>query len=149
MTAEQVFSIANAVALVGWLILVVAGRARWAAALVTGACLPLLLAVLYSGLLIGHWGEAQGGFGTLAGVQTLFSNPWLLLAGWVHYLAFDLFIGSWQVRDARVQQIPHLVVVPALILTFLFGPVGLALYFVIRAGTFYRTRRLWQSVRWA
>jgi hypothetical protein len=132
MTAEQVFSISNFVALAGWLVLVIAGRSRWAAALVTGAILPLILAVLYGGLVMTHWSETAGGFGTLAGVQALFSNHWLLLAGWVHYLAFDLFIGSWQVRDAREHQIPHWAVVPGLILTFVFGPVGLLLYFAIR-----------------
>ena len=52
MTAEQVFSISNFVALAGWLVLVIAGRSRWAAALVTGAILPLILAVLYGGLVI-------------------------------------------------------------------------------------------------
>ena len=93
MTAEQLFSIANAVALGGWL--------PWISSLVTGAILPLLFAVLYAGLLLGNWGAAEGGFSSLAAVESLFSNQWMLLAGWVHYLAFDLFIGSWQVRDAR------------------------------------------------
>ena len=65
----------------------------------------------------------------------LFSGKPLLAAagGWVHYLAFDLFIGAWQVRDARVQGISHLLVIPCLQLTFLFGPAGLLLYFLIRA----------------
>jgi ABA DEFICIENT 4-like len=76
---------------------------------------------------------SAGNFQTLAGVGALFDNRWLLLAGWVHYLAFDLFIGAWQVRDARVYGISHLLVIPCLILTFLFGPVGLLLYFLIRA----------------
>jgi hypothetical protein len=141
MTPQQVFSIANLVAVAGWLILIVAGRARWAAALVTGAVLPLLFAILYGGLIAAHWGETPGGFSSLIAVQELFSNPWLLLAGWVHYLAFDLFVGSWQVRDAQEHRIPHLAVVPGLILTFLFGPVGLLLYFMIRLGK-NRTLRL-------
>ena len=132
MTADKVFSIANDVALLGWLILIFAGRMRWAAALVTGAVLPLLLAVVYSYLIAAHFGETQGGFGTLSGVAALFSNPWLLLAGWVHYLAFDLFIGSWQVRDSKQHGIPHLLTVPCLILTFFLGPAGLLLYFLIR-----------------
>jgi membrane protein insertase Oxa1/YidC/SpoIIIJ len=132
MTPEQLFSIANFGALLGWLVLVVAGPKRWAAPLVTGAILPLLFAVLYVGLIAAHLGGSSGGFSSLAAVAALFSNPWLLLAGWVHYLAFDLFIGSWQVRDARRKGIPHLLVIPALILTFLFGPAGLLLYFVIR-----------------
>jgi hypothetical protein len=134
MTAEQVFSVANSAALVGWIVLIIFGARRWAAGLVTGALLPLLFAVLYAGLLAAHWGETQGGFGSLAGVAALFSNPWLLLAGWVHYLAFDLFIGSWEVRDARSRGIAHWMVIPCLALTFFFGPVGLLLYFVLRVG---------------
>ena len=55
-----------------------------------------------------------------------------MLAGWVHYLAFDLFVGSWQVRDGQEHHIPHWAIVPALILTFLFGPAGLLLYAIIR-----------------
>ena len=132
MTPERIFPLANSTALLGWLILVFAGRVRWAAALVTGVLLPLIFAVLYTGLIAAHWGETQGSFGALSGVAALFRNPWLLLAGWVHYLAFDLFIGSWQVRDAASLQIPHLAVIPCLILTFFFGPAGLLLYFVIR-----------------
>jgi hypothetical protein len=132
MNAEQVFRICNLAALAGWVILVIAGRARWAAASVIGMILPLLLALVYTGLLIAHWGESQGGFGSIAAVSALFSNPWLLLAGWVHYLAFDLFIGSWEVRDAKINHIPHLAIVPCLILTFLFGPAGLLLYHIIK-----------------
>jgi hypothetical protein len=70
----------------------------------------------------------------LADVRALFSNDFLLLAGWIHYLAFDLFIGSWEVRDARRLGIHHLTVVPCLVLTFMLGPVGLLLYLALRAG---------------
>jgi hypothetical protein len=139
VTPERIFSLANSTALLGWLILIFAGRLRWAAALVTGALIPILFAVLYASLIAAHWGETQGGFSTLAGVAALFANPWLLLAGWVHYLAFDLFIGSWQVRDAAAHQLAHLIVIPCLILTFLFGPAGLLLYFGLR---FAKTKTL-------
>jgi len=77
-------------------------------------------------------GEAEGDFFTLAGVQQLFANPWAALAGWLHYLAFDLFIGSWEVRNARRVGIPHWQVIPCLFLTFMLGPVGLLVYFVLR-----------------
>ncbi len=132
MNAEQVFSICNSVALVGWLILVFAGRMRWAAYLTTGVVLPLLLAVAYLVLLVGYWGETKGGFGSLSGVAALFENHWVLLAGWIHYLCFDLFIGSWQVRDAAARGISHWLVIPCLFFTFMFGPVGLLLYFGLR-----------------
>jgi hypothetical protein len=65
----------------------------------------------------------------------LFSNPWLLLAGWIHYLAFDLLVGSWEARDAHDRGVRHLLVVPCLILTFLFGPIGWLIYLGIRTRT--------------
>jgi len=58
-----------------------------------------------------------------------------VLAGWVHYLAFDLFIGCWIVLDAQERHIKHLLLVPCLGLTFMFGPVGLLLYFILRAAS--------------
>jgi ABA4-like protein len=132
MTAEQVFSLASMVATLGWLVLAVAGRRTWASGLVSGIVIPLALAVLYAGLLAANWGGSKGGFGSLADVALLFSSEWVLLAGWVHYLAFDLFIGSWETRDAVRHGVPHLLVIPCLVLTFLFGPVGLLLYFGLR-----------------
>src|SRR5262245_16909882 len=139
MTAAQVFSFANLITATGWLILIVLGRKSWVHGLVVGVILPLLLAVLYAGLLIAHWSDVHGGFGTLAGVQALFSNEWILLAGWVHYLAFDLFVGCWEMRDAQQYGIPYWAVIPSLVLTFLFGPVGLLIYFLIRV---FRIRKL-------
>lgn len=132
MAADQIFQICNALASLGWLGLVLFGWKRWASSVAIAVFLPLLLAVIYSALLLTHWGGSSGNFNSLAGVAALFSNPWLLLAGWVHYLAFDLFVGSWEARDALAHQIPHLAVVPCLLLTFLFGPVGLLLYLILR-----------------
>jgi hypothetical protein len=74
---------------------------------------------------------AEGGFSTLSGVASLFANPWLLLAGWVHYLAFDLLVGTWEARDARERGLPHLLLVPCLVLTFLLGPAGWLLYMTV------------------
>ena len=137
MTPEKLFSLCNTLAPVGWLILIFAGK-NAKARLIAGVAIPLTLAVTYLVFLAEHFGESTGSFGTLAGVAALFSNPWLLLAGWVHYLAFDLFVGAWQVRDAQANAIPHLLVIPCLVLTFLFGPVGLLLYFAIRVARLKR-----------
>lgn len=101
MTPERVFTLCNSAALAGWIVLAVAPRRRWASAVVSGLLIPALLALVYAVLIALHLGEGRGGFGSLAAVSALFANPWLLLAGWVHYLAFDLFIGSWEARDAE------------------------------------------------
>jgi hypothetical protein len=76
--------------------------------------------------------RSEGGFSSLPDVARLFMNPWLLLAGWIHYLAFDLLVGSWEARDARKHGINHLLVIPCLILTFMFGPAGWLLYRGVR-----------------
>jgi hypothetical protein len=131
MTAEQLFSILNMVAIAAWLPLVFVPRARWAASLVP-VVIPALLAVAYIGLITASLPEGGGGFSSLASVRELFASDWALLAGWVHYLAFDLFVGGWEVRDAQRRGVPHLLIVPSLILTFLFGPAGLLLYLGIR-----------------
>jgi hypothetical protein len=133
MTPEQIFSIANTVALLSWILLAVLPGRRWVTRVVTGTAVPLLFAVLYVGILVSMFSRTAGGFSTLTAVATLFSNPWLLLAGWVHYLAFDLLIGSWELEDSRERGIPHWLVVPCLILTFLVGPAGWLLYKVLQS----------------
>ena len=134
MSPNQIFSIANVVAMCGWLLLIVLPRKRWVTHLVSGAAIPAVLAMLYMIILAMHFFGSAGGFSSLPDVALLFSNPWLLLAGWIHYLAFDLLVGSWEARDARDRGIAHIFVVPCLILTFLFGPAGWLLYLGIRSG---------------
>ena len=131
MSPEQLFSVLNLIAMAAWLPLVFLPRVRGAATVVP-VVVPVVLAVVYVALVAVALPGSEGGFSSLAGVRTLFDNPWGLLAGWTHYLAFDLFIGGWEVRDAQRRGIPHLLVVPALVLTFLLGPGGLLLYLAIR-----------------
>lgn len=133
MSPEQIFSLCGMLAAAGWLLLVFLPRWRWTARLVCPVVIPLVIALIYLWLVATTIGRTPGGFGSLADVSLIFQNPWVLLAGWIHYLAFDLFVGSWEVRDAQRVGIHHLLVVPCLILTFLFGPVGLLLYFILRA----------------
>src|SRR5919106_1838586 len=121
MTAEQLFSLLNMITMAAWLPLVFVPRARWSATL-EPVVIPVLLAAIYVVLVAVTLTEGEGGFSSLAGVRALFENDWGLLAGWTHYLAFDLFVGGWEVRDAQRRGIRHLLIVPALVLTFLFGP---------------------------
>jgi hypothetical protein len=76
--------------------------------------------------------EGFGAFGSLAGIRSAFSIDGILLAGWIHYLAFDLFVGSWEVRDAQHVGLSHWLVLPCLFLTLMVGPVGLLVYFALR-----------------
>jgi len=132
MTSEQIYSALNLVAMLGWLPLLLLPRARWAVSLVP-IVVPAVLSVAYVALVAAALPGSDGGFSSLAAVRALFESPEALLAGWTHYLAFDLFIGGWEVRDAQRRGIPHLLLVPALVLTFLAGPGGLLLYLGIRS----------------
>jgi hypothetical protein len=132
MSPEQVFALANGIALLSWLLLAVLPGRRWVTDIVTGKAVPAVFAVLYIAIVATTLSGAEGSFSTLAGVASLFANPWLLLAGWVHYLAFDLLIGTWEARDARERGVPHLLLIPCLFLTFMLGPAGWLLYMGVR-----------------
>jgi hypothetical protein len=133
MSPDQLFSILNLVALTSWSLLALFPKRRVVTDVVAGTVVPAALAGIYAVIVALAWSSSPGGFYSLADVSELFGNPWLLLAGWTHYLAFDLLIGSWEVRDARDRDVPHLFVLPCLVLTFLFGPAGWLLYRGVRA----------------
>ncbi len=132
MNAETLFSIANTTALIGWILLAVAPRWSWTRWLVISGTIPLLLAAAYLVLIVLFFGASDGGFDSLANVMKLFSSPNVVLAAWIHYLAFDLFVGSWEVRDAQKSGVSHWFVIPCLVFTFLLGPIGFLLYHIVR-----------------
>jgi len=134
MTANQVFSIVNPIALVSWLLLIVLPGRRWVID-AAGLAVPVLFAIVYTAIVAANFFGSPGGFSSLPGVALLFGNPWLLLAGWTHYLAFDLLVGTWEARDAQERGVSHLLLVPCLVLTFLFGPAGWLLYRGVSART--------------
>jgi hypothetical protein len=133
VTPAQIFAAANIVAVAAWVLLAVLPRRRWVTSIVSGVAVPAVFAIGYVIIIASQWGSSSGGFSTLDAVGALFSNRWLLLAGWLHYLAFDLLVGTWEVRDARQRGIPHVAVLPCLALTFMFGPAGWLLYSVVRS----------------
>ena len=126
------FSLAGTLAMAGWVALVVFPKSPLVTDRLVGLGIPALIGLLYAGLILAFWAGSPGGFGSLDDVAALFTVRGLLLAGWVHYLAFDLFVGAWEVRTARTEKIPHLLVVPCLVMTFLFGPVGLLMFLTLR-----------------
>lgn len=133
MLPDQIFQVASSTALAGWIALLASPFIPRAADLIAGFAIPALLAVAYTGLVLAFWSTGEGGFDTLDNVARLFESRELLLAGWIHYLAFDMFVGAWIVRAARAAGVNFWMVVPCLVLTFLFGPAGLLSFFAIRA----------------
>lgn len=132
MTPETLFTFANALALAGWVALLLFPRrpaVNWA---LCGVALPVAFALAYVTVLAFAMPGAPGGFSTLAGVAALFASPWVLLAGWLHYLAFDLFLGAWMARRATAEGLPRWTLFLSLPPTFLLGPLGLLVFLGLR-----------------
>jgi hypothetical protein len=133
MSFVQLFSSASTLAMLGWFILVFLPRGwKWLNP-IASMLIPLILSVLYSFLIARYFFSAEGGFDTLANVQQLFTYPAVALAGWVHYLAFDLFVGGVIAKQADEIGLSRLIQAPILLLTFMFGPFGYLLFMFIKA----------------
>lgn len=135
MPAETAFIIVNAAALPFWLLLVFLPHQPITHRLVHSGLFAVLFGVIYIfylGIALTADAPAGAGMGSLAGLQAAFADPRALLAGWVHYLVFDLFVGAWITRDARRNALPHPAIVVPLVLTLLAGPFGLLLYLVLK-----------------
>jgi Domain of unknown function (DUF4281) len=133
MNAEQLFSLANGLAVLCWILLAVLPNRPWVTSVIAGRVAPAIFAVAYIAIVVVVFPRAEGSFSTLAGVTTLFTNPWLLLAGWLHYLAFDVLIGTWEARDGVERGVPRWLLVPCLFLTLMFGPMGWLAYLGARS----------------
>lgn len=135
MTLEAVFAFASTLAFFAWLGLFIFYSQPWIYTTLFSGVLIILagLYVIYLAYGITAGGTEGGGFGSLAEVKALMSSDEALLAGWIHYLAFDLFVGMWIAHDAWKKDINRWMLLPCLLATFMAGPLGLILYFVIRA----------------
>ena len=131
MTPELVFSICNTLVLPQWFLMIVAPKWSLTQQLVKLRIIPFLLAIVYAIYIGLSFGGSEGGFGSLEGVMQLFTDKQMVLAGWIHYLAFDLLIGSWVLKTAQKKGIHHGLVIPCLIGCFMLGPVGFLVFWII------------------
>lgn len=136
MNWDQAFMAINGLVVPAWLLLVFLPRHGLTRKLVHSALYPAIMGGIYLATLVAaiFFGQsAEGvGFSSLAAVALLFDHPNGVIVGWTHYLVFDLFVGAWISRDAQRRKIPHLIVIPGLISAFLFGPIGLLYYMLLR-----------------
>lgn len=132
MNPSLIFKIANAITVFAWLVLIFSPNQVRVIRLLRVFVSGLLLGGVYViSIIIGN-GQTEGNFSSLESVRLLFANDYFLLAGWIHYLAFDMFIGTWETEDAIKEKINRWILVPILALTFYFGPAGWLLYLILR-----------------
>jgi hypothetical protein len=134
MNADSLFQLASIIAAVGWIILLIAspfwpGYDKFVVGIIV-----TLLALIYSFLNFSNFHVSDlKAFGSLEGIFGLYKNPYILLAGWVHFLAFDLFVAVWIKKNSVKYGIGHLWVVIPIFFTCMLGPLGFLLYILIRS----------------
>ena len=132
---SNLYKLVNAVAAIGWVILIFLPNWDFAdSAIKYGIVVGLSVFYIYVLFIrkdIKNEVYPKGNFTSLEGVINLFKNPRNLLAGWVHYLAFDLMLGIFIKTQANEIGMSHFLQIPCFILTFMLGPVGYLLFVIL------------------
>lgn len=131
MNPDILFKIVNAVVFLAWILMIAAPKWKVTKAVISSHSIVLFLAVIYAAILFTNFNKVDfADFGSLAGIMKIFhsSDAWGTSAVWYHIMAFDLFVGSWIFRDSQKLNVPHWVIIPCLLLTFMLGPLGFILY---------------------
>lgn len=131
---DSLFSWFNMLALVGWALLMLSPK-RWNWLLITtGIIIPGIFAAVYGGLMLSHLSSVDGGgYASFTQVKALMASEPVLLAGWLHYLCFDLMVGTLIAKEADKIGIARLIQLPVLFSTFYYGPAGMLLFLLLKA----------------
>ncbi|MFL2611592.1 MAG: ABA4-like family protein [Flavobacteriaceae bacterium] len=134
ITTENIFNSINLIVLLGWIPLFIFPYSRFTRKLVNGLYLPFFLCVFYLYFLSQTEGLFSADFSSIAGILDLFksSTEESAAAGWIHYLAFDYFVGCWIVNHSIKKGIPYIIFIIPLIFTLFAGPFGLLLFLILR-----------------
>ena len=133
MAPTTVFSFANMLALPMWILMIFLPKWKVTQFLIRYKMVPLLLALIYAvyitqALITGGMMD----FGTLDSVMALFTDETAVLAGWVHYLAFDLLVGMWFLEQNKKFGLHQVLMGICLLGTFMFGPIGFLLFMILK-----------------
>lgn len=131
MKHELIFSFAGILAMAGWISLLLSPLLPTWSERIAGLAIPVILSAGYM-IMTFAFPPPTGGFGSFAEVTELFSHADALIAGWIHYLAFDLLVGAWICRQGRRDGMAFWLVAPCLPVTFLLGPAGYLMFQIVR-----------------
>ncbi|BDS13125.1 ABA4-like family protein [Aureispira anguillae] len=135
MDSQLLFKIFNGAILLPWALLLFLPKWKGTQRMIEWKFPVLFLGLAYFVLLINDLGTTGNNgidFSSLEAIKTAFGRDEVMLIGWIHYLAFDLFVGMWESVDAQKNGLPHYLLVPCLVLTLMYGPLGFVLYWVFR-----------------
>ena len=133
MNSDTLFEIVNAIAFFSWIVLIVFPFKVWTSKYLIGVIISLFC-LIYGALILSSFEPGlMEDFSSLDGLKSLFSNKMALLAGWIHYLAFDLLAGLYIINNAKKLKIGRYWIIIPLIFTFIMGPIGFLLYLIVRS----------------
>jgi hypothetical protein len=132
---DLLFRTSNLLALPMWALMILLPRWRWAARIIRSPWVSAAPAILYTALVLPRLGAIWPAVSrpTLPGVEVLLGSPPGATIAWVHFLAFDLFIGRWIYLDSQERRISSWFMAPVLFLTLMLGPAGFLFYLVVRS----------------
>ena len=131
------FNLCNTAILVAWAAILFFPKSTVSKPLISFPWIPLGISFFYSYFIIVSGGLAEADFSSLEGILVLFQNatPESAAAGWLHYLAFDFWVGCWMLKNSQEKGIKHLWMILPMLSTFMLGPVGIMVYSLIYFGT--------------
>ena len=137
-TIEMLYYWVNLGVLPFWFILIFFPQSQISKIFVTSVFPMLILSgiyifILYKSYLSSY--DFDANFNLYLGldnISDLFSNKTFLITFWIHFIAINLFTGGWIVKDSQKFQINKILLIFPLLLTYLIGPLGLFLYWLIR-----------------
>ncbi len=141
--SETLFQLANLYILPFWLLMIFLPHWSWTKRIIGSIWFIAPLALAYSVLIIPMMlggGDASGGGSlaadlmnpTTAGLAKLLGTQAGVAVGWIHFLAFDLFVGRWAYLDSREKNISAWLVSPCIFFILMLGPLGFLLYLLLR-----------------
>ena len=130
------FDVCNLLILLVWGLVLFFPRQKISENLISYPWVPLGISFFYSYFIVVYGGLVEADFSSLEGIVSLFKNttPESAAAGWLHYLAFDFWVGTWIIRHSRKNEIAHLAIILPLLCTFMLGPVGIMIYSLLFFG---------------
>ena len=128
-----IFNFCNILILIAWGAIIISPQKKISEILISYPWIPLTLSFFYIYFIIISGGLMEADFSSLNGIVTLFKNatPESAAAGWLHYLAFDFWVGTWIIKHSRKEKISDKIIVLPLLFTFILGPVGILVYSLI------------------
>jgi len=134
---DLLFRFSNLLVLPLWALMILLPRWQWTARIVRSPWVSASPALLYAVLVLPRLGEIWLAVSqpTLTGVAMLLGSPAGATIAWVHFLAFDLFVGRWIYLDSQARRVSAWLLAPVLFLTLMLGPAGFLFYLIVRSAT--------------